>query len=51
MSLFMWQDDIIGVARLIDGYLKGVFTSAGPPMGTRHLSRLEKMLGFFLPLS
>ena len=37
MSLFMWQDDIIDIARLIDGYLEGAFTSAGPPMGTRHL--------------
>ena len=34
MILFMWQDDIIGVARFIDAYLKRVYTSpAGPPVG------------------
>ena len=31
--LFMWQDDIIGVARFIDACLHNVFTSAGPPVG------------------
>ena len=33
MILFMWQDDIIGVARFIDACLERVYTSAGPPMG------------------
>ena len=33
MILFMWQDDIIGVARFIDVCLERVSTSAGPPMG------------------
>ena len=37
MILFMWQDDIIGVARFIDACLERVYTSAGPPVGTRHL--------------
>ena len=32
MSLFMWQDDIIGVARSIDICLERVYTLAGPPM-------------------
>ena len=31
MILFMWQDDIIGVARFIDVCLETVYTSAGPP--------------------
>ena len=35
--LCMWQDDIIGVARFIDACLEGVYTSAGPPWGTRHV--------------
>ena len=30
--LFMWQDDIIGVARFIDACLERVHTSAGPPV-------------------
>ena len=33
MILFMWQDDIIGVARFIDACLERVSTSAGPPVG------------------
>ena len=33
MLLFMWQDDIIGVARFIDACLERVSTSAGPPVG------------------
>ena len=39
MILFMWQDDIIGVARFIDACLERVYTSAGRalPWGTRHL--------------
>ena len=32
MILFMWQDDIIGVARFIDACLERVCTSAGPPV-------------------
>ena len=32
MILFMWQDDIIGVARFIDACLERVYTSAGPPV-------------------
>ena len=35
-GFFMWQDDIIGVARFTHTCL-AVGTSAGPPMGTRHL--------------
>ena len=30
MLLFMWQDDIIGVAQFIDACLGRVYTSAGP---------------------
>ncbi len=37
MLLFMWQDDIIGVARFIDACLVRVCTLAGSPWGTRHL--------------
>ena len=37
MIPFMWQDDITGVACFIDAYLERVYTSAGPPVGTRHL--------------
>ena len=37
MILFMWQDDIIGVARFIDACLERVYTSATLPWGTRHL--------------
>jgi hypothetical protein len=33
MILFMWPDDIIGVARIIDACLERVYTSAGPPVG------------------
>ena len=33
MILFMWQDDIIGLARFIDACLERVCTSAGPPAG------------------
>ena len=33
MILFMWQDDIIGVARFIDACLERVYTSAGPLVG------------------
>ena len=33
MTLFMWQDDIIGVARFIEACLERVSTSAGPPVG------------------
>ena len=32
-SLFMSQDDILGVARVIDACLERVYTSAGPPIG------------------
>ena len=32
MILFMWQDDIIGVARFIDACLERVSTSTGPPV-------------------
>ena len=32
MILFMWQDDIIGVARFIDACLERVYPSTGPPM-------------------
>ena len=32
MILFMWQDDIIGVARFIDACLERVYTSTGPPV-------------------
>ena len=35
MILFMWQDDIIGAARVIDACLERVYTSAGPPVGDR----------------
>ena len=31
--LFMWQDDIAGVAWIIDACLERVYTSAGPPVG------------------
>ena len=37
MILFMWQDDIIGVARFMDACLERVYTSAGPYVRTRHL--------------
>ena len=47
MILFMWQCDIIGVARLIGACLGKVYTSAGPRMGNQAfesvLSWLEKM--------
>ena len=33
MILFLWQDDIIGVARFLDACLERVYTSAGPPVG------------------
>ena len=33
MILFMWQDDIIGVARFVDACLERVSASAGPPVG------------------
>ena len=33
MTLFMWQDDVIGVARVIDHAQKECYTSAGPPVG------------------
>ena len=33
MIIFMWQDDIIGVALLIDACSERVYTSAGPPVG------------------
>lgn len=39
----MWQDDIIGVARFFDAYLQIVYTSAGPPLGARHLISPELM--------
>ena len=32
MIPFVWQDDIIGVARFIDACLEREYTSAGPPM-------------------
>ena len=32
MILFMWQDDIVGVARFIDACLERVYTSPGPPV-------------------
>ena len=35
--LFMWQDDISGVARFIDECLERVYTSGGLPWGMRHL--------------
>ncbi len=46
MIFFTWQDDIIGVSRSLDVSPERVCTSAGSPMGTRHLispSRLENM--------
>jgi hypothetical protein len=51
MILFMWQDDIIDVARFVDACLERVNTSVADdqlalPRGTRHLispKRLEKM--------
>ena len=33
--LFIWQDDIIGVARFIGACLERVYTSAGPPVEDR----------------
>ena len=33
MIFFMWQDDIMGVARFIAACLERVDTSAGPPVG------------------
>ena len=33
MILFMWQDDIIGVARFMDACLERLYASAGPPTG------------------
>ena len=33
MILFMWQDDMLGVAWFIDGCLGRVQTLAGPPVG------------------
>ena len=33
MILFMWQDDIIGLAPFIDACLERVSTSAGPSAG------------------
>ena len=33
MICFMWQDDIIGVARFIDACLERVYTSPGPSVG------------------
>ena len=35
MILFMWQDDIIGVAQLIHACLERVYRPAGPPMGNQ----------------
>ena len=32
MILFMWQNDISGVARFIDACLERVYTSAVPPV-------------------
>ena len=32
MILYMWQDDIIVVARYIDACIERVYTSAGPPV-------------------
>ena len=32
-AIFMWQDDIINVARFIDACLERGYASAGPPMG------------------
>jgi hypothetical protein len=37
MILFMWQNDIVGVAQFIDACWERMYTSAGPPMGARHL--------------
>ena len=37
MILFLWQDDIIGVAQFIDACLERIYTLAGPPVGDRHL--------------
>ena len=48
VMLFMWQDDIIGVARCIDACLKRVYTSAGLPWGTRHLISPESAGKLFL---
>ena len=33
MILFMWQGDIIGVARFMDACVERVYTSADPPLG------------------
>ena len=42
MIFFMWQDDIIGVARCIDAGVEGVYTPAGLTWETRSaLSWLE----------
>ena len=35
MILFMWQDDITGLARFFDACLERVSTSAGPPVVDR----------------
>ena len=35
MFLFMWQDEIIGVAQFIDACLGRVYTSAGPSVGNQ----------------
>ena len=37
MILFMWRDDIIGVAQFNDACLERVHTTAGPPVWPRHL--------------
>jgi hypothetical protein len=39
MSLLMWQDDIIGIARFIDVCLERVYISAGPPVGDQASDR------------
>ena len=39
MILFMWQDDIIGVARYIDACSERVYTSAGHPVGDQASDR------------
>ena len=39
MSLYRWQDDITGVARLMDACSERVYTSAGPPVGDQASDR------------
>ena len=50
MILFMWQDDIIGVAWFIDACLGKAYTSAGPPVGDQFSPELTGKDVMILPL-